>query len=222
MFRNRKPERINLSNVFLEPGAKPAVQPHPTPSSGKKASKGFIAILLIICTTAVAAFVVSNNIGKVKPHEAKKPAAAANTTNESVNQREVFIEDIERKAETVDEEKNRQNEENSLTIRTSSNTTNRTTAPSSKNSVRVEDRQIKKLQYKIASRAFFYSQPNRKAKGNKSIVWKNSYAPFNALAEENGFIYAVITDSKGRDIEGWLRKQDLKEVKTTMYESDLK
>ena len=86
-----------------------------------------------------------------------------------------------------------------------------------------KERAIIKTQYKVPSKAYFYSQPNhRSRKANFINNWKKSYPPLNALDEKNGFIYVVFTDENRQTSEGWLRKKDVKPVKSIMNGSDLK
>lgn len=82
---------------------------------------------------------------------------------------------------------------------------------------------IAKTQYKVVSKAYFYSRPNYNSRSANFIShWKKSYTPLNALDTKNGFMYVVFTDESGKTKEGWLRKKDVKPVKTIMYASDSK
>ncbi len=54
------------------------------------------------------------------------------------------------------------------------------------------------------------------------VKWQKSFYPFNALAEENGFVYAIVSNSKGYEVEGWLRKKDLVAINTVYQAGSLK
>ncbi len=86
----------------------------------------------------------------------------------------------------------------------------------------VKEKPIEKLQYLVKSSAYIYESPKASARTGKALKRGKTSAPFNALAEENGFVYVVITSGPQRGTEGWLVKKDLKPVKTLFYGGDIK
>lgn len=62
--------------------------------------------------------------------------------------------------------------------------------------------------YKIsAARAYYYDKPDINTRTN--LVVGQGTVGIKAFEEQNGFLLAEITDSKGSKSRGWLRKQDL-------------
>lgn len=66
-------------------------------------------------------------------------------------------------------------------------------------------------QYKVISKAYFYTEPDENTKREAFInKWNGTVT---ATDDMNGFIYVVYTNEKGQTSRGWLLKKDLIKVK---------
>ena len=59
----------------------------------------------------------------------------------------------------------------------------------------------------LASRAYFYNEPDLSTRRNAFMVPSNDVV--TALDDQNGFIYTEFTNNKGQTSKGWLLKKDL-------------
>lgn len=81
---------------------------------------------------------------------------------------------------------------------------------------------IKKIQYRVRSKAYFHSEPRADTRQDAFISRNdNGNAAFNALDEKNGFIYVAVSSKEG-EMRGWLWKKDLRQVTSIMTEDDVK
>ncbi len=66
--------------------------------------------------------------------------------------------------------------------------------------------------YKVITRAYFHDRPDEEQIRLEDFVvnWDNAYTTLQALEERRGFVYVVFTNSEGRIIKGWLKKEDLR------------
>jgi Skp family chaperone for outer membrane proteins len=234
MFTNNKDNRVHISDILLKsdkdtsvpPRASASIPAKATPPGTKKLSKGFLVMVLLICTSAVAAFVIRNlKTGSTASASlpTQQPVASEKTKPQPTSEREAYIYGLREKVKDYEKKENEQKTKNSTLAETVANKEpNSITAVSNITPQKPEDAPIAKTQYQVISRAYFYREPNKNARENTAVTWKKSYTPFNSLAEENGYIYAVIEDDRGGTQEGWLRKKDLKQVRSIMYESGLK
>ncbi|MBA4141334.1 MAG: serine/threonine protein kinase, partial [Segetibacter sp.] len=70
-----------------------------------------------------------------------------------------------------------------------------------------EKKAISVGKYKARSIAYFHDEPDETTRRNAFInQWNKS---FNAINEQNGFIYVIFTNEEGQVSKGWLRKKDL-------------
>ncbi len=73
--------------------------------------------------------------------------------------------------------------------------------------VEPEKKAISVGKYKARSIAYFHDEPDETTRRNAFInQWNKS---FNAINEQNGFIYVIFTNEEGQVSKGWLRKKDL-------------
>lgn len=67
------------------------------------------------------------------------------------------------------------------------------------------------IQYKVmVPRAYFHNQPNESTRRNAYAVATGQN--LTALQEKDGFIYTTVTNEKGQTTNGWIKKEDLKQV----------
>lgn len=236
MFRNNKNKRVNLSEVFLASSKQSTpqssqVQPvkeqwkpaNQMQGTGKKISKNLLALLLLVSSTTFALFYFLKPVKNNNTLNTSNPVAAsdqskrtssldyASESNSGSQKNEYKTRDIELK-----EIKN---------VNKPAITSGNISSPAVKNSepkLNSGRSGIIKTQYKVNSKAYFYRSANNSARNKVSIKWKKSYQPFNALSEQNGFVYAVLNTDKNKTLEGWLRKKDLMPVKTVFNDGDLK
>ena len=65
--------------------------------------------------------------------------------------------------------------------------------------------------YRVISKAYFYTTPDEASRRNAFIVhWNN--AILHPIEEKNDFIYIVYTNNEGHTSKGWLRKKDIVRV----------
>ncbi len=244
MFSNKR-KRVDLATFVLHgPNQQtPANPSEPVFPKQKGISKSFIALLSVIFLGAVAAYFLysGDEEGKVvSSTDVIKPKdnAPLQRQEENTSYRDSLLAGIKR-SETVQNDAQDANSNPSAYINPGGSAQDQVKdqAPdiasplekpaeygnSNHAKKEAKERAIIKTQYKVPSKAYFYSQPNhRSRKANFINNWKKSYPPLNALDEKNGFIYVVFTDDDGQTSEGWLRKKDVKPVKSIMYGSDLK
>jgi serine/threonine-protein kinase len=240
MFNNKRKKVEPASIVFQAPNRQVnQEQQSPVYPRKKGLSKSFIAMLSVIVLGAVAAYFFytgedkeGNILSTTKPIKVNT-TSYAQSQGESISQRDSLLSGINNAETTEENQTNPDTSAYANSAGTSStgqvtNTSSQTTATSdyshSNNSTYKEETNepaTVKTQYKVLSKAYFYSQPNQKSRLSNSIhYWKRTYAPLNALDEKNGFIYVVFTDDQNKTSEGWLRKKDVKPVKTIMNASD--
>lgn len=240
MFNNKR-KKVDLASIVFQGSKSRIPEGAPTPVFPRKKgiSKSFIALLSVIFLGAIAAYFLYNRGDEegnvLSAAETIKPNNTAYTQRqeESISQRDSLLSGINRS------ETNLKNDTNSYSAsyinlgdssgeQAKDNSKNEIAGTSSyvhsnnSNTLKKESKEpaIVKIQYKVPSKAFFYSQPNQKFRRSNFINhWKNSYTPLNALDEKNGFIYVVFTNKRGKTSEGWLRKKDTKAVKSIMYAS---
>ncbi len=241
MFNNKRKAENTAPIVFRSPNQQAKeTSSEPIFPRRKAVSRSFIALLSVIFLVAVAAYFLyagedkeGNILSTTKPIK-PKTTADPQSQGESISQRDSLLSGINN-AETTQgnhtdpttsayansavtsTEQVKNNPQN-----TSSQTTGTSDYAHSNNSTTYKEESkepaIVKTQYKVLSKAYFYSHPNKNSRLSNSINhWKNSYAPLNALDEKNGFIYVVFTDDQDKTSEGWVRKKDVKRVKTVMY-----
>jgi hypothetical protein len=228
MFTNNRDNRVHISEILLSSDnetsvpvkAGKSILTKGEPQAARKFSKGFLVMFLLICTSVVAAFVIKNIRTGNKVLAKHDPVASNKAQQKNTFEREAYIYDLREKIKDHKKTENDQNVKNSILPQSESN--HLATAVSNRDTEKPTDAAFTKTQYQVISKAFFYREPNKSTRDKTFISSKESYSPFNSLAEENGFIYGVITDENGETKEGWLRKKDLKQVRSLMYESDLK
>jgi hypothetical protein len=242
MFNNKR-KNENTKIVFHSPTQQTSSSSEPVFPQRKGISKTFIALMSVIFLGAVAAyFLYSQNDkeGNVAATEAVKPndAAAIQRQEESVSHRDSLLTAIKH-SDTVQNDAQDANPNSSAYTNSSGSAREQMKEEASNvasqpevtsgydnsyhSKKEVKEPAIVKTQYQVPSKAYFYSQPNQNSRKDNFIDnWKNFYPPLNALDEKNGFIYVVFTDDEGKTSEGWLRKKDVKPVKTVMYASDSK
>jgi hypothetical protein len=72
--------------------------------------------------------------------------------------------------------------------------------------------------YKVVSKAYLYTDPQEDRRSTTYINPSNSRnGMVNPVDEQNDFIYVVFTNTSGKTTMGWLRKQDLKQVRAVVY-----
>jgi type I restriction enzyme M protein len=67
------------------------------------------------------------------------------------------------------------------------------------------------IKYVIKRKAFFYLRPDIKSRVGLYLN-KPNHVQLSPLKEENGFVYVVYTNNKGKSTSGWLNKNDLESV----------
>ncbi len=249
MFNNKR-KRVDLASiVFRAPNAQPPPDsPEPVFPEQKRISKPFIALLSIIFFGAVGAYFFVSGAGKEGKalsaaeavREKKKNAPPLQQQNENISSRDSLLTEIKRaeitQPDTSNADPNYSAYTNSVTAteeQVNDNTPGVASEPSntpaynpsynSNTRKGANEPATVKTQYKVPAKAYFYRHPNHQSRKATFISnWEKSYAPLNALDEKNGFIYVVFTDDRGKTSEGWLRKKDVKRVKSIVYQGDLK
>ncbi len=244
MFNNKRKAENTAQIVFRSPNQQVReTSSEPVFPKRKSVSRSFIALLSVIFLVAVAAYFwyagedkEGNLLSTTKPIK-PNTTSYSQSQGESISQRDSLLSGINN-AETTQgnhtdpttsayaNSAGTSTEQVKNNTQNASSQTTRTSNYTHANSSNTDKQEAKepatvKTQYKVLSKAHFYSQPNQNFRLPNSINhWKSSYAPLNALDEKNGFIYAVFTDDQNKTSEGWLRKKDVKPVKTIMYASD--
>lgn len=75
-----------------------------------------------------------------------------------------------------------------------------------------EDANDKITKYVIKTKAYFYLSPDISTRIDLYLA-KPNHIRLIPLKEENGFVYVVYTNTKGKNTTGWLSKKDLEPVK---------
>lgn len=249
MFSNKR-KRLDLATIVLRgPNQQnPADPSEPVFPKQKSISRPFIVLLSIIFSGAVAAYFLysGDEEGKVvSSTDVIKPKdnAPLQRQEENTSYRDSLLAGIKR-SETVQNNAADANANASAYINSNTSAQEQVknhapnavsqpqATPDYSNSYysnskyskkEAKEPAIVKTQYKVLSKAYFYSQPNLKSrKANYIDNWKKFYPPLNALDKKNGFIYVVFTNDDGQTSEGWLRKKDVQPVKSAIYQSDLK
>jgi hypothetical protein len=231
MFR-KKNDRVILSDILLKRNSNSEnrdERPEESKRKGKivipalshkSISKGFVVIILLICCSAIGAFFLTKNKASSSNQQNEAPISDKQNEENNYFERGSYVNNLNAKIKEHETTKSKPNNNSNVLAEADVNK-NFVTAAST-NSETIEDKSLFKTKYNVKSRAFWYREPSRKAREKKFISRRSSIAPFNALAEQNGFVYASITNNKGQDVEGWLRKRDLRPIKVRIYQSDLK
>ena len=74
-----------------------------------------------------------------------------------------------------------------------------------------EDVNYRATKYVIRAKAYFYLKPDISTRIDLYLA-KPNHTQLVPLKDENGFVYVVYTNTKGKNTSGWLSKKDLAEV----------
>jgi len=69
----------------------------------------------------------------------------------------------------------------------------------------------KTTKYVIRTKSYFYLKPDISTRIDLYLA-KPNHTQLVPLREENGFVYVVYTNTKGKNTSGWLNKKDLVKV----------
>ena len=231
MLGKKKVRNESLSQIFLQPKT-PAPQPVPRSAAQTRMSKLFLAFLAIICTTTVTAFFI---VSAKQEGSAPVSTAAKNEYSSAKKETKPLV-----KAQksgsgqpAVADNSSGQTPKTQQTDATSDTPFLPNDAVTNGSPVisdpvytpisrKLQDEAIIEVKYRIRSSAPVYKRPDAGKEKIASVKWQKSFYPFNALAEENGFVYAILANNKGYEVEGWLRKKDLVAINTVYHASDLK
>jgi hypothetical protein len=231
MFR-KKNNRVVLSDILLRHDSdtqsgdnlpkdhKTERKVSVSPLASKSISKGFLFIILLICCSAIGAFFLAKENGRSNSRQNQATVSEEKNEDNNYFERATYVNNLKTKVKEHEAIKNKPN--NNTAVFVEPGVDKNIATEGLGNSATPEDKGVLKTQYKVSSKAFWYREPSKKARERRYISRNSSAAPFNALAEKNGFVYASISSNKGGDIEGWLRKRDLRPVKVRIYQSDMK
>jgi hypothetical protein len=219
MFKRKKEDRLNLRKVFLtkQEQANRAQTANTSPDY-RRFPKSLLSLLLIICTTTVAAFFVVNARDESnQPREQKVLNKKSGNTQKQIETRPA----AERALATTKVTTPVSDPVEVADYPVLNPDTGSTQPGYEPISRKIEDPGITKIQYKLRPGANIYQEPDASSKST-NINRVNSEEPFNGLAEENGFVYAVLSGANGSRVEGWVLKKDIRPVKSFMNSGSIK